>query len=375
MIRFACECGKQLQTAEENAGKRMRCPACARLLSVPLERPPAAVQLEEPAAPPSERVQQKRPILREESEPEEDFENEARSSRPASGNSGKAVVSLILGIFSLFCNVLASIPALILGLLALRDISRSKGRLSGQGLAIAGIVSACLCTLLSCGLIVPFAVLIPAVQKVREAAARVQSANNLHQMGLAMHMYHDTYGTLPAAGFSDPAKPAVQKRALLSWRVAILPYIEQQALYRRFKLDEPWDGPNNKSLLEQMPAIYKRAGDEKTPPGYTHYQVFVGNGAAFEKTQGYGFQDFTDGLANTILIIEAEKAVPWTKPEDVDFDHNKSMLPMMSRFSPSGFQVLTADGAVRMLNQQLSENTLKAAITRKGRDALGPDWR
>src|SRR5262249_34008276 len=74
-------------------------------------------------------------------------------------------------------------------------------------------------------------------------ANRKQSQNNLKLIGLAFHNYLSTYGVFPAsASFKKGKKP------LLSWRVAILPFIEQEALYKKFKLDEPWDSPHNKKL-------------------------------------------------------------------------------------------------------------------------------
>lgn len=367
MIRFVCECGKQLQARDDNAGKLAVCPACQRQVTVPDESPPR------------EGVQQGRPTVHEEPElEEEEIDDRPRRRHQPAENSSKAVVSLVLGILALFCNILAGLPALILGILALRDIGRSRGRLSGQGLAIAGIATGCICSLLNCGLMVPFvlpAMLLPAVQKVHEAAERTQSQNNLKQMVLALHNYNDLNRTLPPAAIGDPNKPVEQRRPLLSWRVAILPLIEQQALYTQFKLDEPWDGPNNIRLLPRMPAIYKLPGDNNTPPDHTHYQVLVGNGAAFDKTRGHNIpKDFPDGLANTILIVEAANAVPWTKPQDVDFDPNKPIVPLMSNYFRGVFHVALGDGSVRMVVPQISESTFKAAITRNGRDALGPDW-
>jgi hypothetical protein len=383
MIRFVCECGKQLQAREENAGKAVLCPACQQQLTIPFAPPsPTSVQSEEPAARPSAepRIQRNRPALRDEPELEEEEEIEDGPPRQAAGNSGKAITSLVLGILSVFCNVLTGLPALLVGLLALRDIKRSRGRLGGQGLALAGVITACAGTLLSCVILgvfaLPMMVLLPAVGKVREAAARTQSQNNLKQMGLAMHNYNSTYLRLPPAGIGDPNKPQEAGKPLLSWRVAILPFIEQQHLYQQFKLDEPWDGPSNIKLLKHMPRIYMLPGDDKTPPDHTHYQVFVGNGAAFDKTRGNSIpQDFTDGTSNTILVVEAAQAVPWTKPDDIPFDPSKPIAPLFSTHFRSGCNVLLADGSVKVvLPAYVAESTFKAAITRNGNDRLGPDW-
>jgi hypothetical protein len=365
MIRFVCECGKQLQVRDEHAGKRVTCPACQRQVTVP----------EEPL--PVEAVQASRPLRRDEDDWDEEEEIEERPRREqSSGASRKAVASLVLGILSLFCNVLASVPALILAILAFREISRSRGRLSGQGLAIAGIVTACVCTLLSCGIVIPITsmsvgLFLPAFQKVREAAGRVQSQNNLRQLALGMLNYQAANnGRFPSSAICDKTgKP------LLSWRVAILPYIEQEHLYKQFKLDEPWDGPNNKRLLSQMPLVYRVPSEGTQASDTTHYQVFVGNGAAFDKTRGSTIRDFTDGMSNTILIVEAPTLpVPWTKPDDIDFNPNKPIKGGLGIPGGGGCSVAMADGSVRWVKPQVSENTLKAAITRNGRDALGPDW-
>ena len=92
-----------------------------------------------------------------------------------------------------------------------------------------------------------------------------------------MHNYHDVYKGLPPPAWS----PKREGKPQLSWRVAILPFIEQQALYQQFKHDEPWDSPHNMKLIEQMPPVYEIPG-VKAKPGMTHYQVFTGPHAMFE---------------------------------------------------------------------------------------------
>jgi hypothetical protein len=357
MIRFTCECGKQLQAREENAGRHAVCPSCGQQTLIPAANEDAIQQRDtaRSESPDSEKVQRKRPAL---SSAEEDFD---RPATPA-GSSGKAMASLILGILSLFCNVLTGLPAIILGLLALRDISKSRGRLSGHGLAIGGIVSASVCMILSCVIAVPIGLLLPAVQKVREAASRMQSQNNLKQLGLAMHNYHDSQGRFPAAAICDPnGKP------LLSWRVAILPYLGENNLYNRFRLNEPWDSPNNIQLAPLMPKVYKLPQDSNSASDQTHYQVFVGNGAAFDPTKGFRISvDFPDGLANTILIVEAAPSVTWTKPDDITFDPGKPIAPLLSDVYRSGCNVLLGDGSVRPVLLSTPDSTLKAAITRNG---------
>jgi hypothetical protein len=185
------------------------------------------------------------------------------------------------------------------------------------------------------------AAMTPSLSKIQEAAYVGQTQNNLKQIGLAMHNYHDTFNGLPAAAICDK-----KGKPLLSWRVAILPYVEQDNLYKQFKLDEPWDSDHNKKLLEKMPKVYEIPAKVKHKPGMTHYRVFVGNGAMFDKIQMTGFAAVTDGLSNTWMVVESEEGVEWTKPEDFDFDPAKD-VPKLGKFFRGGFNVLLGDGSVR----------------------------
>ena len=206
--------------------------------------------------------------------------------------------------------------------------------------------------------------LVPAVQKVREAAGRTQDQNNLKQMGLAMHNYYDSHKGLPPAAICDKnGKP------LLSWRVAILPYIEQDNLYRQFKLDEPWDSEHNKRLIAQMPPLYVIPA-APTKPGETHYRVFVGGGALFDLDKQVKFADVRDGTSNTIMIVESADSVPWTKPDDLPYDAQKP-LPKLGGFYANGYNVALADGSVRFMSATVPEATLRAMITRSGGEVIG----
>ena len=208
--------------------------------------------------------------------------------------------------------------------------------------------------------------LVPAVQKVREAASRTQDANNLKQMALAMHNYHDVYKGFPPAAICD-----ANGKPLLSWRVAILPYIEQDILYKQFKLDEPWDSDHNRKLIPQMPQIYAIPG-APPKPGETHYRVFVGGGAMFDLDKKVTIAQITDGTSNTIMIVETAESVAWTKPAEIPYDAQKP-LPKLGGFFPNGSNVAFADGSVRFLTTTVAEATLRALITRSGGEAIPND--
>lgn len=206
--------------------------------------------------------------------------------------------------------------------------------------------------------------LLPAVQKVREAAGRVRDTNNLKQIGLGMHNYADIYNRLPAsAGVADPPNNP-KGRPLLSWRVTLLPHVGEQALFDRFKLDEPWDSADNLKLLPLMPPVYAtpRAA---APPGKTHYQVFVSPDnvaprSMFGRTVGRRLL-VPDGTSNTIMVAEAADPVDWTKPDDLAYTPN-GPLPRLGLPGAGGFAALMGDGSVRFIPAATPPATLHALI-------------
>jgi hypothetical protein len=198
-----------------------------------------------------------------------------------------------------------------------------------------------------------------------------------------MHNYHDANKHFPPAVVCDK-----EGRLLLSWRVLLLPYLDEEDLFKRFHLDEPWDSPHNIQLLDQMPDLFALppwGTREWCEPHSSFYQVFVGSGAAFEGCQGMTLpSDFPDGSSNTILIVTASKAVPWAKPEDVTYVPDLPIPPLGVLMRYPTPQITTtsplisfacADGGAHSVNaKHFSEKTLRALITRNGNDAPGPDW-
>ncbi len=163
-----------------------------------------------------------------------------------------------------------------------------------------------------------------------------------------------------------PARATFDKngKPMLSWRVMILPYLEQQNLYNQFHLDEPWDSAHNKKLLAVMPRTYASPDDEKTLKDHTTYfQGFVGKGTVFEGKKGISLVDITDGTSNTIMIVEASKAVPWTKPDDIAYDAAKP-LPKLGRGDANTFQAAFCDGSVHALKKTIKPMVLRNLITR-----------
>lgn len=210
---------------------------------------------------------------------------------------------------------------------------------------------------------------VAATTKVVSAAAAQQSANNLKQIALAMHNYHDAIGNFPPAAVCDKkGKPQ------LSWRVLILPYIEQDALYKEFKLNESWDSDHNKKLLAKMPKLYAMPGKSKPGDTDTYYRVFVGNGAGWDWVMGAKLQNIADGTSNTLMVVTAAESVPWTKPDELEFDADKDMTKLIGMVVNGKAQVAMFDGSVRTLGKLPSKETLNALITKNGGEVIGNDF-
>ncbi|MBV9123777.1 MAG: DUF1559 domain-containing protein, partial [Planctomycetes bacterium] len=208
------------------------------------------------------------------------------------------------------------------------------------------------------------------IQKIRQASIRTVSQNNLKQLALAMHAYADLHeGKLPPAVVtSKDGKP------LYSWRVEMLPFVEEAALYNEFHKDEPWDSPNNIKLLPRMPKVFAPVGTVQTPePNSTFYQVLNGPGAIFDGSRQLPLTGIADGTSNTIMIVEAGEAVPWTKPADLPYQAN-GPLPKLGGLFPDGFNAAFADGAIYFISRTVSEKTLRALITAAAGDVPGPDF-
>lgn len=216
----------------------------------------------------------------------------------------------------------------------------------------------------------PFAAAVLGVfQTTRGAAARSQTANNLKQIGLAMHNYHDAMGYLPMPAICDKnGKP------LLSWRVAILPYIEQDNLYRLFKLDEPWDSEHNKKLAENYKIkIYAIPGVDDLKEGKTRFRVFTGGKdkvtAMFEHNVKTKLSEISDGTSNTLMVVAAKEAVLWTKPDELNFDPKGNpgdLLYFQNDVTPALF----GDGSVRYLSRKVTLENWRALVSKNGGEVV-----
>ncbi len=230
-----------------------------------------------------------------------------------------------------------------------------------------------------------------AVQSARESALRSVRMNHMKQILLAMHYFHDKYEQFPApAAICD-----AEGEPLLSWRVALLPYLEQVDLYNKFHLDEPWDSPHNLDLVKQMPALFAIDGQpELTEMGKTVIlrPIYDGHdrrreskrdevqtpiqkdkeGKAYYFTPWLQFADYTDGSSHTVLVVEADakSAVTWTKPDDWNVDLDNPKEGIFEKSDGQGEPIIKilgfADGHAGPVKDSVDVETLRRAITHNG---------
>lgn len=222
--------------------------------------------------------------------------------------------------------------------------------------------------------IAAFWLLMPNSGRAPIAARRMQCSHNLKQLMLALHNYHDVHHQLPPAVVKDQSgKP------LYSWRVLLLPYLEQEPLYRQFHLDEPWDSPHNSKLARQLTNVFSCPGEitrrEKT--SLTNYVAIVGDETLWPD-RAITWGDVTDGTSATLAIVEwAESDIVWSEPRDLAMDKispwwntTKTKRQGVHRHS-GGVHVAWGDGRISHLQPHgLSAPDLRAILTRNGNDAV-----
>jgi hypothetical protein len=207
------------------------------------------------------------------------------------------------------------------------------------------------------------ALLLPALQVARYAARQAQSQNNLKQIALGMLNYEAKYGTLPPAYTVDE-----NGRPMHSWRVLILPYVEQNGLYSAYRMDEPWDGPNNSQLHAVIPPCYVDPSSISDGMGYTSYVVITGENTLFPGAESVSLGEVTDGASRTLLAVPtSESDIVWCEPRDLEFDSMSYKIGDIGGISSDGsgpVPVVFLDGSTRKLHPELSEAEVQSMIQR-----------
>jgi len=212
--------------------------------------------------------------------------------------------------------------------------------------------------------------LFPAVQAARTAVQRMSDSNNLKQVGLAFHNYASSYQSFPPPAITDAGG-----RPLFSWRVSVLPYLENQAIFDSIQFDQPWDSPENATLQQVSIAAYSSArGASESIPGAAHVFVISAPQDPQAKThplfvegEAISFREIIDGTANTILAIQLAKySVPWASPSELTPDQAYQLLQQEDQ----GANVAMADGSVRFLPKDIDRQTFDALVTRDGGEVV-----
>ncbi len=212
-------------------------------------------------------------------------------------------------------------------------------------------------------------VLMPAVQTAREAGSHITCLNNLKQIVIALHSYHDQYGSFPPAYITDE-----NGQPKHSWRVLLLPFLEEQALYDKYDFDEPWNGPNNSKLVDSMPSIYSCPSATHDLQGQTSYVAIVGPHTAWPGASARTVSEITDGTTNTVLVLECnDQNTQWLEPQDLELSVALEVLASedmaaAGNHKSEGFfyryyhgrNMAMADGSVRFAGNRVGQEVWSA---------------
>ena len=237
------------------------------------------------------------------------------------------------------------------------------GNSSGSSTTV--IILVVLGVLLLVGLVcggVLLALLLPAVSAARNAAQTMQASNNLKQVGLAFHNYHSAYKQLPAAAATDALG-----NPLWSWRVTLLPFVEEQTTWSQWRQDQAWNSGANSHLMVPLPRVYASPKEANPASDQTHIFAVRDPQSMMSGAQGLSFADIKDGLSNTILAVYLpNRTTTWAAPEDITLAELQMELANVTPQDP--VQILFGDGAVRRIDSPQGRETVEALVTRDAGD-------
>jgi hypothetical protein len=297
---------------------------------------------------------------------EDDDDDDRPRRRPRGGSNAAAMASLILGILSFCLSALTGIPAVICGVIGL---AKAKTTGTGQGMAIAGLVLGLAGTVLTAtGAYYAFKATKKGVEKFADAIKTINDTANLAEVGKGMHNHNDGTGAFPAAAAAPAGQPGQPVR---SWRLDLLPYVNEKPLFDRFDPAQPWDGPRNRAAADTPVRVYWPADEPNT--ARTRYRVFTGPNTPFPAPgRKPRLADFQDGMSMTILIADAAEVGPWAEPKDLAV--TPTSLPALGRPNADRFVVVLADGSVKAVRKTIDPRVLRQLIDPKDGMILRPGW-
>jgi hypothetical protein len=166
------------------------------------------------------------------------------------------------------------------------------------------------------------------------ADVTIACRGNLARIALALHAYHEANGSFPPAFVADETG-----RPMHSWRVLILPYLNEHRLYNSYRFDEPWDGPHNRRLERRIPKVYQcpnwpNYGDPLAPDHTMGYFAVVGQWTAWPGPTSGSLEGITDGPESTVLLVEDSNRVSWLAPVDLSLEDALRRFPSSKSTGP-----------------------------------------
>ncbi len=195
--------------------------------------------------------------------------------------------------------------------------------------------------------------------EIKAADVRIEGMNNMRQLNLAMLNYESAHGALPSATMRSESGHEY------SWRIAILPYLERNDLYEKYRFDEPWDSEHNQAVTSEMPKFFKHPASES--PTDTNFFAVVGPGTLFPPEGKITFDDAQDGSERTVLLVEAIRDSHWAKPGGIPLE--EALVPeALGGFTKGVIHVSMFNGSIRSVSDKVTPEMLAALYSVAGGD-------
>jgi hypothetical protein len=381
MISVQCPCGLSIRLQDDLAGKKVRCPRCAAvhlltpMLGVGMLGARSARSDDDDDDRVTHKPKSRRPTSRDDDD--DDRPSKKRlSGADAPASSGMATFALVCGLGTCCLPGILMWPAIILGIIAITQINGSNGQLTGMGKAVTGLIFGLVGNIIGVGIYcLIFLVIVPLIfvgaiggaVVVADQALKTETKNNLKLIGVGIHQHHEAKQSFPSQSTPNG----------LSWRVSVLPYVDQDPLYRRFDMKSNWDAPQNRLLQNQRPPIYQSKVSGVFDQQRTSYQSTIGpNGLYRNKDEKLTTIGVPDGTSNTIFAFDAPRDhVVWTQAADLQIDNAR---PLPNAIQPFGGQTMTysvimLDGSVKTISRpKINDDVLRKLIDPRDGAAINP---